>query len=55
LKNLATEVGVSYPTLRKMVDEMIAELRDLKKSDEMRVTSILEGVEKGYIPADVGI
>lgn len=55
LKDLAVEVGVSYPTLRRKVDEMIAELKSLKNADDAAVSSILDGMEKGAVKADEGI
>lgn len=55
LKDLAAEVGVSYPTLRKKMDEMIGALNELKAADEHAVTHILESIEQGSIPAEEGI
>lgn len=55
LKDLAAEVGVSYPTLRRKVDDMIAALKELKAADEKRIEAILEGIDQGSIKADQGI
>ena len=45
LKEVAEAVGVSYPTLRKRVDELIAALEALRKSDERKADAFLEAVE----------
>lgn len=55
LKDLAVTLDVSYPTLRKRVDEMIAGLKDLKEKDKAAAETILADMEKGKIPAEVGI
>ena len=55
LKNLAEIVGVSYPTLRRKVDDLIAALTELRRADKQTVEAILEGIEKGRIPAETGI
>ncbi|HUF10802.1 MAG TPA: DUF2089 family protein [Rhodothermales bacterium] len=47
LKEVAEAVGVSYPTLRKRVDELIAALEALRKSDQRRADAFLEAVENG--------
>lgn len=55
LKELATEVKVSHPTLRKRVDELIINLKTLKEADEKIVANILEDIENGKLPAEEGI
>lgn len=55
LKELAENLGISYPTLRKRVDEMIASLNKLKKADEEFVASLLDGIQKGTIKSEEGI
>jgi hypothetical protein len=54
LKALAGRLGISYPTLRKRVDELIAELCALREGDEARSDEILAGIESGAIPAAKG-
>lgn len=55
LKELAVECGVSYPTLRKRVDELLSALRNLKLSDEEKVSAILTSMESGQLAAEEGI
>lgn len=55
LKDLATQIGVSYPTLRRRVDDMITALRTLKQDDDKLVASILEAIEKGTLKSEEGI
>lgn len=55
LKDLAGECGISYPTLRKKVDELISALNHLKSSDEERVSAILAEMESGRLAAEEGI
>lgn len=55
LKELAAEIGISYPTLRRRVDELIAAVNQMKEDDAGLVGSILDGMEKGTIPAEEGI
>lgn len=54
LKALAQSLGISYPTLRKRVDDLIGELETLRAEDGQRVDEILGAVEKGRIPAAKG-
>jgi hypothetical protein len=54
LKELAQSLGVSYPTVRKRVDDLIQELEKLRAEDERRVDEILHGIEAGTIPAAKG-
>lgn len=54
LKALAQSLGISYPTLRKRVDDLIGELGKLRAEDERRIDEILRGVEAGTIPAAKG-
>lgn len=55
LKELAEQLGISYPTLRKRVDEMIASLNKIKTEDEALVASILDGIQKGTIKSEEGV
>jgi hypothetical protein len=54
LKALAQTLGVSYPTVRKRVDELIEELEALRVADQRRVDEILRDIEAGAIPAAKG-
>jgi hypothetical protein len=54
LKALAQSLEISYPTLRKRVDDLIDELGTLRAEDERRIDEILRGVEAGKIPAAKG-
>ncbi len=49
LKSLAQTLGISYPTVRKRVDDLIEELGALRADDERRIDEILRGVESGKI------
>lgn len=54
LKELAQSLEISYPTLRKRVDDLIDELEKLRTEDERRIDEILRAVEAGTIPAAKG-
>jgi len=54
LKALAQSLEISYPTLRKRVDDLIDELEKLRGEDERRIDEVLRGVEAGTIPAAKG-
>lgn len=47
LKTLAACLEISYPTLRKRVDGLIAELNDLVKQDERKAADWLDAVDRG--------
>lgn len=47
LKQVAETLEVSYPTLRKRVDGLIAELGRLQAEDQARGAAILDDVEAG--------
>lgn len=55
LKDLAEEVGVSYPTLRRKVDDLMSAMKALKASDEAVIASLLDGIQAGTIKAEEGI
>jgi hypothetical protein len=54
LKELAQSLGVSYPTVRKRIDDLIEELESLRAEDQRRIDEILHGIEAGTIPAAKG-
>jgi hypothetical protein len=47
LKEVAASLDISYPTLRKRVDELIAALEQLRTRDQARADEFLSAVEKG--------
>ena len=55
LKDLATAKGVSYPTLRRMVDELMTILQNMKDQDDQKVVALLEAIDKGHVSAEEGI
>ncbi len=54
LKDVASEVGISYPTLRRRVDTLIEELESLKQDDQDAVNGILSEIESGAMRAEEG-
>ncbi len=54
LKELAQTLGVSYPTVRKRVDDLIDELQALRVADGHKIDDILRGIEGGTVPAAKG-
>lgn len=52
LKELAQMERVTYPTLRKQIDLLIAELQALKEEDNRIISELLDKVEKGEMPAE---
>ena len=49
LKDVAGDVGISYPTLRRRVDTLIEELESLRQDDQAAVNSILSEIESGAL------
>lgn len=49
LKALARDMDISYPTLRKRLDELIEELNRLAEADRQRSEALLKAVESGDI------
>lgn len=52
LKDVASALDVSYPTLRKRLDRLIGSLRALREEDEAQTTQLLDAVEAGDMPAE---
>lgn len=52
LKEVSGWQDVSYPTLRKRVDALIATLESLRREDEVQVEALLAGVESGDVRAE---
>ena len=49
LKQVAGDLGISYPTLRKRVDSLIGALAGLKEADERNCQGLLDQVEAGRL------
>ncbi len=52
LKEVSGWQDVSYPTLRKRVDALIATLEELRREDEANVDALLADVESGAVRAE---
>ena len=52
LKEVASQESVSYPTLRRRVDELIGRLGELQRNDENETNRLLQQVESGTMPAE---
>ena len=52
LKEVAGELGMSYPTLRKRVDGVIESLRALRAEDEIKAQNLLGQIERGSLAAE---
>ena len=52
LKAMAQQLGVSYPTVRNRVDEVIARLDALERGVEKRRHAILDALERGVLTAE---
>lgn len=52
LKEVSGWQDVSYPTLRKRVDALIATLEELRGEDEAQVEALLADVESGALRAE---
>ncbi len=55
LKALAEKLDISYPTLRKRLDEMVSHLEVEYHRDSKRVDEILDKIERQEILAEEGI
>lgn len=55
LKNMGEDMGISHPTLRKRVDDMIRELQTLRQEDDKRIEDILGKIERGEIKPEEGL
>ena len=55
LKDLAARLGISYPTLRRRVDGMIAALEAVVAEDRQAADEILAGIEQGRITPEDGL
>lgn len=55
LKDLASQLDVSYPTLRKRLDNLIYSLKKLQEEDEYEINRILDLVENKKLEAEEGM
>jgi hypothetical protein len=55
LKALAGEIGISYPTLRKRLDQVVARVREERDRDQEQIEAILSRIEAGEMDAEAGI
>lgn len=52
LKEVAQSLQISYPTLRKRLDSLIASMRSLRVRDEATARKLLDQVEAGSLAAE---
>ncbi len=55
LKEMAVSLDVSYPTLKKRLNELSTSLEEKKAEDEKKIEEILFDIESGKIGAEEGI
>ncbi len=55
LKIMAEQLEVSYPTLRKKVDDIIEQMKQLQHADIEQQNKILDDIEHGRISSHKGI
>ncbi len=55
LKQMASALGISYPTVRSRLDKLIERLEAEQAGDEERKRRILEDIEAGRIPPKKGM
>lgn len=53
LKDMASALGISYPTVRNRLDGVIASLEKLIEEDKNRREGLIDGVERGEIRPDL--
>lgn len=49
LKQMAANLEISYPTLRKRLNDLVAALAELQSSDDERTSALLADVENGTV------
>lgn len=54
-KALAEQIGISYPTLRRRVDEMMASLQNIVAEDRRKADDILSRIETGTMNPQEGL
>ncbi|MCX4186722.1 DUF2089 family protein [Methylophaga sp. OBS4] len=55
LKTLAEALNITYPTLRRRLDQTITELKNLLAADEALIASLLDQIKHGEIKSEEGI
>jgi len=55
IKEVEKQLGISYPTVRKRLDEVIQGLGYAPQAERLKREEILEAIEKGEISAKEGI
>jgi len=55
LKAIAQKLGISYPTVRNRLDEIINKLKHETDSDKEYRKRVLDGIEEGKISVDEAI
>ena len=55
LKEMAEDINISYPTLKKRLKELSLALAQKKQEDEAKIEQILKDIELGVINAEEGI
>ena len=55
IKEVEKQLGISYPTVRKKLDEVIQGLGYAPQAERLKREEILEAIEKGEISAKEGI
>jgi len=54
LKDLGQKLDLSYPTIRKRVDEIVAELARLREEDTREVKTLITRIERKEISVEEG-
>jgi hypothetical protein len=55
IKEVERELGISYPTVRKKLDEVTQALGHVPQTERMRREDILDAIDRGEISAKEGI
>lgn len=55
LKTMAEQLEISYPTLRKKIDELMVLMTQLQQEDQSVMDKILDNIDQGKIKAQKGI
>jgi len=55
LKEMAHTLQMSYPTLKKRLNELAASLEEKRSQDQARIDAILDAMERGEMPTEEGI
>ncbi len=54
LKELGARLEISYPTVRRRIDELVRELNSLREADEKRIETIMRRIERKEITPEEG-